>query len=601
MKNIHKIFIFIFLFMVSSVVCFADGSELKQQLNMVCQGQNISLTGCMYTEANKNTYEKLPIGTQKMISFDSISTPQRYVYFDIESISFKRAYTSINKNSQTVVGMCHTGYVSTTPYKVKGGQEYYKVTSNRTSADDIGVVYLSTYNTNADKNCKKQYSSQYVFQDKDKGYTKFLVNSMNADGGLKEIDTTDYEAYKNLTCPKYFLYSSNLGKVQSWFRSEKEYVFTDNKDVEFETNWFDKFLKVNMSGQIAGCLENAVDGNQYSTKCYDEKVEYITSQYKCPDKLSDFKLDVKSYIEECAARYAKENNIDLESARYLASQTSEYAPKLIKAGNDKINECYTKYLKTDCNLTDTEQTTVINKFKSGGCDQKCDQGTKPDNMDPNGKCYSCRGSTNVTQYVWSTNVPSGCGVNDKPMEECYGNKTNEDCRNCYKNAVSSLTDEKKTCVLNLTQTAQQAQDDNTDNVNGAFQEDENNTNEANTQTMDDIWNNSNNRGIFNIPGLSDADFGPDDQTCKEILKDNLISIIKSFINIIRIAGVIIAIGNGMITLIPAVISKDADGLKKAEKKLVTMAIVLAAIGIFPTFVSIIGGIFGFDLTCIFPV
>ena len=57
----------------------------------------------------------------------------------------------------------------------------------------------------------------------------------------------------------------------------------------------------------------------------------------------------------------------------------------------------------------------------------------------------------------------------------------------------------------------------------------------------------------------------------------------------------------MITLIPAVISKDADGLKKAEKKLVTMAIVLAAIGIFPTFVSIIGGIFGFDLTCIFPV
>ena len=70
MKNIHKIFIFIFLFMVTSVVCFADGSELKQQLNMVCQGQNISLTGCMYTEANKNTYEKLPIGTQKMISFE---------------------------------------------------------------------------------------------------------------------------------------------------------------------------------------------------------------------------------------------------------------------------------------------------------------------------------------------------------------------------------------------------------------------------------------------------------------------------------------------------------------------------------------------------
>jgi hypothetical protein len=54
----------------------------------------------------------------------------------------------------------------------------------------------------------------------------------------------------------------------------------------------------------------------------------------------------------------------------------------------------------------------------------------------------------------------------------------------------------------------------------------------------------------------------------------------------------------MIILIPAVIGKDADALKKAEKKLITLFVVLAAIGIFPSIVSIISNIFDFDLSCL---
>ena len=94
-------------------------------------------------------------------------------------------------------------------------------------------------------------------------------------------------------------------------------------------------------------------------------------------------------------------------------------------------------------------------------------------------------------------------------------------------------------------------------------------------------------------------FGPATTTCSQLAGPNVIRIIHGSVSALRIIAVIIAIANGMLLLIPAVVSKDADALKKAEKKLVVMAVVLAAIGIFPSFVSIIGNIFDFDLSCIF--
>ena len=66
---------------------------------------------------------------------------------------------------------------------------------------------------------------------------------------------------------------------------------------------------------------------------------------------------------------------------------------------------------------------------------------------------------------------------------------------------------------------------------------------------------------------------------------------------LRIGASIIAIVNAMIILLPAVVSKDADALKKSEKKLITLAIVLALIILLPTLLTVIGNIFGYDLSC----
>ena len=86
--------------------------------------------------------------------------------------------------------------------------------------------------------------------------------------------------------------------------------------------------------------------------------------------------------------------------------------------------------------------------------------------------------------------------------------------------------------------------------------------------------------------------------CEELIGENLHKIVKLIITLLRIVGAIIAIVNGMITLIPAVISKDAEALKSAEKKCITMAIVLVLIILLPTLLIFLSNIFGYDLSCI---
>lgn len=103
-------------------------------------------------------------------------------------------------------------------------------------------------------------------------------------------------------------------------------------------------------------------------------------------------------------------------------------------------------------------------------------------------------------------------------------------------------------------------------------------------------------GDFKIP---DIPIKGNTLNCKELVGENLSKIIKLIITILQIAGAIIAIVNGMILLIPALVSKDAEALKGAEKKCITMAIVLVLIILLPTLLTFLSKIFGYDLSCIF--
>ena len=87
--------------------------------------------------------------------------------------------------------------------------------------------------------------------------------------------------------------------------------------------------------------------------------------------------------------------------------------------------------------------------------------------------------------------------------------------------------------------------------------------------------------------------------CASLLGPNLTKVVKACVKIIQILGAIIAIVMGMIKLIPAIMSKDADGLQAASKKLVLMAIILLIIFLLPSIIKMIGSIFKFDTTCFF--
>ena len=86
--------------------------------------------------------------------------------------------------------------------------------------------------------------------------------------------------------------------------------------------------------------------------------------------------------------------------------------------------------------------------------------------------------------------------------------------------------------------------------------------------------------------------------CSQLLGPNLTAVVKASITILQIAGAIIAIVKGMMTLIPPILAKDADALKKASKTLINMAIILVIIFLFKPLLKFMGNLLDFDTSCI---
>lgn len=88
-------------------------------------------------------------------------------------------------------------------------------------------------------------------------------------------------------------------------------------------------------------------------------------------------------------------------------------------------------------------------------------------------------------------------------------------------------------------------------------------------------------------------------SCYEILGSNLTKVVHAFINILQISAVIISIVYGMIILVPPVLAKDSDEVKKATSKLIKIGVILLIILLFRPIIRFIGNVLEFDLSCIF--
>lgn len=93
-------------------------------------------------------------------------------------------------------------------------------------------------------------------------------------------------------------------------------------------------------------------------------------------------------------------------------------------------------------------------------------------------------------------------------------------------------------------------------------------------------------------------FGNTGDSCSAVLGTTFSALVKEVIKWVRIAGGIIAIVNGMLKLIPAIMSKDAEALSKAARTCVIMAIILVFCALFPWLLNLIGSIFKWDVSCI---
>ncbi len=100
-----------------------------------------------------------------------------------------------------------------------------------------------------------------------------------------------------------------------------------------------------------------------------------------------------------------------------------------------------------------------------------------------------------------------------------------------------------------------------------------------------------------LPVIPPLDIDDNVGTCSEILGPSLTKLVKAAVRILQIGGVIATIVNAMISLIPAITSKDQEGLKKAVRKCIYMAIVLVLLLLLGTIIKLIGMVFGFDTSC----
>ena len=98
--------------------------------------------------------------------------------------------------------------------------------------------------------------------------------------------------------------------------------------------------------------------------------------------------------------------------------------------------------------------------------------------------------------------------------------------------------------------------------------------------------------------MPDINISDEVMPCNKILGPVLTQVVKAGITIIQIAAAILAIIKGMLLLIPAVVAKDADQLKKASKTLVILGVILALVIIFRPLVRMIGTLLEYDISCI---
>ncbi len=440
--------------------------------------------------------------------------------------------------------------------------------------------------------CLKDLNRITTYQDAHASGRQATSWGFNIDANLGIYESAAVLNPDNPKCPEEFFIDPNESDYNYKFKLSNDKADV-SKPVE-DLNWLQRLFKGDTSGSsYNGCISNDEEGFKEIKECIEKEIKKINNA-SCPDNndFITFTQNLKSIQSKCKADY-KEN--DLYARFLMIEDNAVFDKQLQDAVNKKIDDCYDK----TCNITEEERNKIDNELKkseNSTCSDGCRFTKKYEFSDsPDAKCVMC-GSSQGTTYRWTEVSATGtCQVIDRVKEECFGTHKEQGCISCLKKVYNNiqLSEDKIKCLNDALLAKENNKNDSEDIIEDQSQEYTDEASQHNAEVG------STTRYEFHIPGMGDGGFGDKGQKCEDILKNNGIKIVKGIVNVLRIAGAIIAIANAMIVLIPAVISKDADGLKKAGRKLIVMAVVLAIIGILPSIIYLIGQLFGYDLTCIF--
>ena len=568
MKNILKSILATILVFSFSSVCLADdpikSNETKESISETKEFclENIEKKGCMY-DPNDELYTKS----------GKVKNRNGTIKVTINNADLVRGYQAVDSDGNLVFAGCYKSSIDTEDHwywKVNGGDAYVfkivKLKSGKCEATDNDIVPAKgiSYRGINDFYIEVTYDGQ---------------SGIGADMAIYK----GWTAETGGSCPKIFGLTANT----KWYtKTSNKYAFTDDstgflhgKGIAFSSDVYER---------STGCTINDKEGYEEAKACIDEAMASIDA-YKCPSDISDLSKmsdDLAVYQKQCDSKLAV-----LYANKLLTDNAKEFSDKLKAKAEEKANSC--QY--SDCNISSTQIQKIIDAKAGTKCEKGCSISMKEQSEAENAQCYCCGGSSRGCSYTWTDKPSSSCSKSNKTKDKCVGTTDTDVCLTCLEDAYkkAGLNSAQRKCMIETDIKKSQVVTSLKEDIDDQFDDQVEEKLKENEELYDSIE-----KYEFNAD-LPAQGFGEGGETCKEIVGENIAKLIKLAINILRIVGAVIAIVNGMMTLIPAVVSKDPEALKKAGNKCVKLAGVLLVIGVFPTILKVIARIFGYDMSCIF--
>lgn len=427
-----------------------------------------------------------------------------------------------------------------------------------------------------------------IVPSKGMGYSTWIDDS-DYDGvngiGTDMAIYTGWIAENDGNCPLLFGLTQNT----KWLtKTSNKYTFTNDESGIL----YGKKIAFGFGAvyeRATGCTIEDRKGYEEAEACFNNAMAEIDS-YKCPSDLSEMSKmsdDLKKYQEQCDSKLAK-----LYANKLLNDNAKDFSDRLKTKAEEKVNSCQLD----KCKISSTQAEKIKQEKTGSKCATGCSVTLREQSNDENAQCYCCGGSASGCTYVWTEKPAAACArVKSKTKDKCIGTTDTDTCLECLENIYKKvgLNSEQKECMLDTEVQKTNAISNIKEDIDDQFEKQV----EKKLQENEELYNNIENTEFD--ADLPAPGFGEGGETCKEIVGENIAKLIKLAINILRIVGAVIAIVNGMMTLIPAVVSKDPEALKKAGNKCIKLAGVLLVIGVFPTILKVIARIFGYDMSCIF--